>query len=126
MALITDLMALSIPSQAAELLGDGPAVSVAATGSSVSDAATLLESQTLVETTGAASTGLKLPADAPLNKPYTIANLDTNAKVVYPPTLGQINGDTASTGTAPLPSRGTVVLIRTGVTKWIAIGGAAG
>lgn len=126
MALDTDLMGSSIPDKAAVLLGWPTVATVAATGSSASDAAVLLKSQTLVETTGSASTGLKLPADAPLNVPYVIANLDTNAKLIYPPTDGQINGDTASTGTVPLTSRGTSTLIRTAVNKWIAIGGAAG
>lgn len=125
MALAKDLMQVGIPDQAALRLGFQIA-SVAATGSSSSDAAVLLKSQTLVTTTGSASTGLKLAADMELGVPIIIANLDGNAKLIYPPTGGQINGDTASTGTVPLTARGTCIVTRIDTTNWCSVGGAAG
>lgn len=125
MSLAKDLMQVGIPDQAAVRLGFQQAT-VAATGSGASDAAVLKASQTLVSTTGAASTGLKLPADAELGVPYVIANLDANAKLIYPPTGGQINGDTATSGTVPLTARGTCIVFRLDATNWCSVGGAAG
>lgn len=125
MALAKDLMQVGIPDQAATRLGFQRAT-VPATGSTAADAAILKASQTLVDTTGNASTGLKLPADGELGVPYIIANLDANAKLIYPPTNGQINGDTATTGTVPLTARGTSILIRLDTTNWCSVGGAAG
>lgn len=125
MSLAKDLMQVGIPDQAAVRLGFQVA-SVAATGSGASDAATLLKSQTLVTTTGSASTGLKLASDMELGVPIIIANLDANAKLIYPPTGGQINGDTASSGTVPLTARGTCIVVRIDSTNWASVGGAAG
>jgi len=120
-----DLMQLGMPDQAATRLGFQYAA-VAATGSAASDAAVLLKSQTMVSTTGAASTGLKLPSDAEIGQPIFIANLDANAKLIYPPTDGQINGDTATTGTVPLTARGSCIVWRIDTTNWASVGGAAG
>lgn len=126
MALATDLMGASLPDVAAALLGSTIA-SIAAAGSSASDATEMEKVQTLalVTPTGG-SQGVKLPSDAELAVPYIIANISSTAALIYPPTDGQINGDTASTGTVPLTARGTTICIRTGVNAWIAIGGAAG
>lgn len=125
MSLAKDLMQVGIPDQAAVRLGFQYAA-VPATGSTSADAATLLKSQTMVSTTGNASTGLKLPADAEIGVPIFIANLDANAKLIYPPTNGQINGDTATTGTVPLTARGSCIVWRIDATNWASVGGAAG
>lgn len=125
MSLAKDLMQVGIPDQAALRLGYQVAA-VAATGTTNADAAVLKTSQTLVTTTGAAATGLKLPADAELGIPIIIANLDANAKLIYPPASGQINGDTATTGTVPLTARGTCIVVRIDTTNWASVGGAAG
>lgn len=125
MSLAKDLMQVGIPAEAAVRLGFQIAA-VPATGSTAADAAVLKKEQTLVTTTGNASTGLKLASDMELGVPIVIANLDGNAKLIYPPTNGQINGDTATTGTVPLTARGTCIVVRIDTTNWCSVGGAAG
>ena len=87
----------------------------------------LLKGQTLVSltSTGAAE-GVKLPADAELGVWYVIGNTSGNALLLYPPASGQINGDTATTGTVPITARGTTLAIRTAANAWLAVVGAAG
>lgn len=126
MALVGNLVQLGIQAEAAKRLGFTVA-SVTATGSSASDAAAIGKAATLVkvDTTGA-SQGVKLPSDAELGVPYVLGNISSTAALIYPPTSGQINGDTASTGTVPLTARGTTMCIRVDSVNWVAIGGAAG
>jgi len=126
MALVQDLMGASLPDQAAQRLGFTVA-SIAAAGSSASDATTILKAQTMcLVTPSGGSQGVKLPSDAELMQPYMIANVSATAALIYPPTSGQINGDTASSGTVPLTARGTTVCYRTSTNGWVAVGGAAG
>ena len=126
MAIVNDLMGAGLPDQAAQRLGYTIA-SVTSAGSGASDATVIKKAQTVcLVTTGGASQGVKLPADAELMQPYIIANLTATAALIYPPTSGQINGDTATSGTVPLTARGTTICYRTGVNAWIAVGGAAG
>lgn len=125
MALAKDLMQVGIADQAALLIGSQQA-SVTAAGTTNADATVLLKTQTLVTVTGTAAQGVMLPADAPLGVPYVLGNTSANALLVYPPASGQINGDTATTGTSPLVARGSNIYIRTGTNAWIGIVGAAG
>jgi hypothetical protein len=126
MGLAKDLMGVSIPDQAAKLIGYEKAA-VTAAGSSNSDATTIGKAATLVlvSSTGG-SQGVKLPADAELGVDYVLGNISGNALVVYPPALGQINGDTATTGGVPLTARGTTRCTRVDAINWIAVVGAAG
>lgn len=126
MAIVKDLMGAGLPDQAAQRLGYTVA-SIAAAGSDNTDATVITKVQTtcLVTPTGG-SQGVKLPSDAELMQPYIIANVSSTAALIYPPASGQINGDTATTGTVPLTARGTTICYRTGVNSWIAVGGAAG
>lgn len=126
MALAANLVQLGLEPQVAQRLGYVVA-SVAAAGSDSTDATVLGKAGNLVLVTpSGASQGVKLPSDAELGVPYVIANVSSTAALIYPPTSGQINGDTATTGTVPLTARGTTMCIRTGVNAWVAIGGAAG
>ncbi len=126
MSLAKDLMQVGIPDQAAVRLGFQTA-SVTAAGTSNSDATTLLKSQTLVlVTVGSSTPGVKLPADAELGVPYVIGSISNNGGAVYPPALGQINGDTVTTGGVPLTARGTTICIRVDTVNWVAIVGATG
>lgn len=126
MALVNDLMGCGLPDQAAQRLGFTVA-SIAAAGSDNTDATAILKAQTVTQVTPTgASQGVKLPSDAELMQPYIIANVSSTSALIYPPASGQINGDTATTGTVPLTARGTTVCYRTGATTWIAVGGAAG
>lgn len=126
MALVKDLCGVGIAPEAAQRLGFGVAT-VAAAGSSNADATVIGKGETLVKVTvGGASRGVKLPADAELGQVYVIANVSSTAALIYPPASGQINGDTATTGTVPLTARGTTICIRANATDWVAVGGAAG
>lgn len=126
MPLAKDLMQVGIPDQAALRLGFTTA-SVTAAGTTSSDATVLLKMQNLVLlTVGASTPGVKLPADAELGVPYFIGNISNNAGAVYPPALGQINGDTVTTGGVPLTARGTTICVRVDTVNWIAIVGATG
>lgn len=126
MAIAKDLVQLGLEPQVAQRLGFVIG-SAASAGSTASDATTLGKDATLVSVTSTgASEGLKLPSDAELGQPYVLVNTSANALLVYPPTSGQINGDTASSGTSPLAARGTSIYIRTSVTAWAGICGAAG
>lgn len=126
MSLAKDLMQLGIPDQAALRLGF-QAAAVASAGTTNADATILKASQTLVSLTSTgASEGVKLPADAELAVWYVIGNTSGNALLLYPPASGQINGDTATTGTVPITARGTTLAMRTGATSWLAVVGAAG
>jgi hypothetical protein len=126
MALAKDLMGVGVQAEAANRLGFTVA-SIAAAGSSASDATAIGKNETLVmvSPTGG-SQGVKLPSDAELGIPYVIGNLTSTAALIYPPTSGQINGDTATSGTVPLTARGTTICIRVDSVNWVAIGGAAG
>lgn len=124
--MVTDLMQVSIPDQAAQRLGF-TAANITSAGSSATDATSIGKAATLVRVdTGGASQGVKLPSDAELGVWYVLGNISGTAALIYPPTSGQINGDTATTGTVPLNARGTTACIRTGATSWLAIVGAAG
>lgn len=126
MALAKDLMGVGVSAEAAQRLGFVVA-SVITAGSSASDATVLGKAATLVLVdTGGASQGVKLPSDAELGIPYVLGNISSTAALIYPPTSGQINGDTASSGTVPLTARGTTICIRVDNVNWVAIGGAAG
>lgn len=126
MALAKDLMGVGVQAEAANRLGYTVA-SVEALGSSAADATAIGKNSTLVlVTVGGASRGVILPSDAELGVPYVIGNISGTAALIYPPTSGQINGDTASSGTVPLTARGTTMCIRVDAINWVAIGGAAG
>jgi hypothetical protein len=126
MALVGNLIQVGIQPEAAKRLGYTVASATAA-GSSNTDATAIGKAATLVlvSTTGA-SQGVKLPSDAELGVPYVLGNITSTAALIYPPASGQINGDTASTGTVPLTARGTTICIRVDNTNWVAVGGAAG
>lgn len=126
MALAKDLIQVGIQAEAAQRLGFTVA-SIAAAGSGATDATTIGKAATLVLVTpSGGSQGVKLPADAELGQVYVIANVSSTAALIYPPASGQINGDTATTGTVPLTARGTTICIRANATDWVAVGGAAG
>lgn len=124
--LAKDLMQVGISAEAAQRIGFVTA-SVTSAGSSASDATTLGKDATLVSVdTGGASQGVKLPSDAELGVEYVLGNISGTAALIYPPTSGQINGDTATSGTVPLNARGTTRCVRVSSTAWLAIVGAAG
>jgi len=125
MSLAKDLMQVGIPDQAAVRLGFQIGT-VTGGGTTSADANVIPAAATLVTVTGgAASSGIKLPASAELGVPYVLAHLGANTIFIYPPTGGQINGDTATTGTASLLSRSAAMCIRIDSVNWAVISGAA-
>lgn len=125
MSLAKDLMQVGIPDQAAIRIGYQTGTLTSA-GTTEADAAACSATATLVQVTGAASSGIKVSSSAELGRPYVYANISANAILIYPPTGGNFNGDTTSTGTVPLAARGTTVCIRINTTDWCSINGAAG
>jgi hypothetical protein len=126
MALVGNLIQLGMQAELAQRVGFTVA-SIAAAGSDNTDATAIGKAATLVLVTpSGGSQGVKLPSDAELGVPYVIANVSSTAALIYPPTSGQINGDTATSGTVPLTARGTTMCIRVDNINWVAIGGAAG
>lgn len=126
MALAKDLMQVGVAAEAAVRVGFQVGVPIVAAGTTNADAAVLPQAATLVQVSGAAAAGVKLPANAELGVPYVLANTTTNAILVYPPTGGNLNGDVTTTGTVSFASRGTIMAIRINNTDWCAVIGAAG
>lgn len=95
MALASELMALSIPSAAAAVLGfDTPVSALTATGSTQGTALALTSSVSIFGTV-AASTGAILPTS---RVDRFIYNGGANALTVYPPVGWNFCGLTANTG----------------------------
>ena len=125
MSLAKDLMQLGIPDQAALRLGYQVGT-ITGGGTTSADANVMAASATLVTVTGGnTNSGIKLPAGAELGVPYVIPHLGANTILIYPPTGGQINGDTATTGTASLLTRSAAVCIRIDSVNWAVISGAS-
>lgn len=126
MSLAKDLMQLGIPDQAALRLGFQTGTLTGA-GTTNADAAVMNKATTLLQVNGAANSGVKLPADAELGVDYVIASITTNTPIlVYPPTGGNLNGDTTTTGTASLLARASMICVRVNSTDWAVVIGAAG
>lgn len=117
MALTLDLMAFGLPAALADLEGNNAAASVTAAGTTATDATVLTTGQNLVVLTGTGSDGIKLPAGAALAKPYIISCISGGAKV-YPPTSGQLNGGTATTGSITVGANKSAIAIRYSSTGW--------
>lgn len=125
MALAKDLMQVGIPDQAAIRVGFQTGT-ITGGGALPADANVIPATATLVSVTGGTlNSGIKLPASAELGVPYVIAHLGANNILIYPPTGGQINGDTATTGTALLLSRSAAMCMRIDSVNWAVISGAA-
>lgn len=123
MALAKDLMQVGVADQAATRVGFQQGTLTSA-GTTNADAAQMLKNATLLVVTGAAASGVKMPADAELGAPYVIVNGDANAKLIYPGTGNNFNGKTATTGTIALNANATTVVYRTSATQFAAQVGA--
>ena len=125
MSLAKDLMQLGIPDQQAIRLGFQVGT-ITGGGTTSADANVMAASATIVTVTGGNSnSGIKLPAGAELGVPYIITHLGANTILIYPPTSGQINGDTATTGTASLPTRSATICYRVDSVNWAVVSGAS-
>ena len=93
-ALVKDLMGTGFADLQANAVGWNPIAAVTAAGSAATDATVLKKAQNFVNMTATGADGIKLPADAPLNKPYVVFNGSGSTGLVYPNTGGNLNGGT--------------------------------
>lgn len=80
--------------------------------------ATAITSTLTIATTAGGQTALKLPANAPLMVPFMVKNTSATTALVFPPTDGQINGGTATTGSVNVAQNATRVFWRLSSTQW--------
>jgi hypothetical protein len=94
-ALVKDLIGVGFADLQANAVGWNPIAAVSAAGTTTTDATVLKKAQNFVNMTATGSDGVRLPADAPLNKPYIIWNGSGSTGKVYPGTGGTLNGGSA-------------------------------
>ena len=121
MARDVDLMGLGTAAKLAALEGYGAVAAVTAAGTTTADATVIKKAQDFVSMTATGSDGVRLPADAALMKPYIIYNSSGSTGLIYPPTLGTLNGGTATTGTLSLTTLKVAMFMRYSNTGWIFI-----
>lgn len=119
MALTSSLMGVGMPAPQANLLGFGStATGLTGAGTTSADALQLTAGVNVFSTVGAGS-GAKLPSD-PLVGMVAVINGGANALLVYPgETGGQINNETATTGSYSVANAKTALFVRAGL-RWIA------
>lgn len=116
MALTSDLMAFGTAAAVADLEGNNPAASVTAAGSSSTDATVLNRGQNFVLMTGTTNDGFRLPADAPLMKPYFLVAV-SGASKVYANTGGKLNNGSADAALSVAANK-SAIAIRYGALLW--------
>jgi len=116
---IRDAMGVGMSGETAKAVA-GTCSSVTAAGSTQNDAASITTANTFVSS-AAADTGVILPSDAEPGDTYRIGNGGGNALDVYPPSGGQINGDSANAPKILADGVGAI-FTRIDATNWIATG----
>ena len=123
MATATNMMGVGYSAEQAVLMGSGAVAAVTAAGTTAGTATVLKKAQNNVAVTAAGGAdSIKLPADADLMVPYIIYNPSGTTANVFPPTLGTINGGTATTGSIALTTLKAIVLYRYSSTGWLWVG----
>ncbi len=117
MTLASDLMGVGFSWPAANLEGYGPVVSVTAAGTTATDATLLKPDQDLISLTGTGSDGVKLSSTTPLACPIFISCI-SGGGIVYPPTSGQLNGGTATTGGITVATAKSAIAVRFSTNAW--------
>lgn len=117
MALTTDLMGVGFAAEQAKLVGQNSISAVTAAGTTTSDATVLKKAQNYVNMTATGSDGIRLPADAALNRPYIVYNGSGSTGKVYPPSSGTLNGGSAD-GALSLTTLKVAMFIRYSSTGW--------
>lgn len=79
------------PAAATQIVGN-VANTLTATGSSSQTNSYAIQTDISIFTSAAGNTGARLPSTASAGDTFTIANLDGNTMLVYPPSGGVING----------------------------------
>jgi len=116
MALVSDLMAFGMAGQLADLEGNNPSVAATAAGTSSTDATVLKRGQNFVLMTGTTNDGFRLPADAPLMKPYFLVAV-SGASKVYPTTGGAWNGGSTDAALSVAANK-SAIAIRYSTNGW--------
>lgn len=114
-----NLMGVGMPAEQAAQVGLSAIAAVTAAGTTATDATVLKKQQTFVNMTATGSDGVKLPADADLGVEYIIYNSATQTGKVYPPSLGTLNGGTATSGSLSMTTLKVARFIRYSSTGWI-------
>ena len=121
MATTADLTGLAMPPPLATFLGYSPTTVVAAGTASTTATALGPDVGFVVLTTASSQTGVRLHASYPIGRPLFITNPTSDSAVIFPPSSGQINGGTATTGGLTLAQNKTAIFIRQTTGLWLSI-----
>lgn len=116
MALTSDLMAFGMAGALADLEGNNTAVAATAAGTTSVDATVLKQGQNFVLMTGTTNDGFRLPADAPLMKPYFLVAV-SGASKVYANTGGKLNNGSADAALSVAANK-SAIAVRYGALLW--------
>lgn len=120
MSSVQDLVGLGMPPDLARR--EGLTLGAITAAGSSSTTATALGGTTLANVTASGGAdGVILPSDAPLGRPYIVFNAGATTVNVFPPSLGTINGGTATTGSVTVAQNKVRIFWRYNSTIWISI-----
>lgn len=124
MGSIKTIMGAGLSGLAARSVGAGTtATGLTAAGSTNADALQLVADSNLVTTTGS-GTGVLLPNAEDRSVVY-VGNGGSNALKIYPPASGQLNNQTATTGSITVGAGKGAVCVRLDNIHWIVCADAA-
>lgn len=120
MSLAVDLMGVGLPQEQAVRLGFSALTTIAGAGTT-QGAATAIPKDTnnVLATTAGGATALRLPSDAELNIPYVVTNSSSTAALIFPPTSGTINAQSANASFSVSENQ-SAVFERLSATRWVA------
>lgn len=120
MSLAVDLAGIGMPPEQASRLGYSALTTIVAVGTTQGAGAVIPNfTNNVVLTTAGGATAVVLPSSAELNMPYLISiPAGATTGLIFPPTLGTINGGTATTGSVNLAAGQTRLFIRLSSTFW--------
>ena len=116
MALVSDLMNFGMAAALADLEGQNTATALTATGTSSTDAKVLNRGQNFVLMTGTTNDGFRMPADAPLMKPYFMVAV-SGASKIYANTGGTLNGGSTDAAVSVSANK-SAILVRYSTLGW--------
>lgn len=127
MAEVESLMALGMAAELAKRVGWTP-VAIATTAATQGTGALRGPGNKLVSATfTTAADAVTLPADAEVGDEIIVSNVSANAGVIFPPTGGNINGNTINTSiaiTAQGAASASWRFVKLNTTRWIGFAAA--
>jgi hypothetical protein len=127
MATVNNLIGIGMAAELAKRVGFTP-VAVATTAATQGTGALRGAGNKLVSATfTTAADAVTLPSDAEIGDEIIISNITANAGVIFPPTGGNINGNTVNTSvaiTAQGAASATWRFIKLNATRWIGFAAA--